>query len=393
VFAVGAAVALLLAPSASGANEQARDKVVIGIQSPVISFSQVYLAKAQGHFEDFNLDVELKYTGATTLPFLLSGQVDLLMTGTPTLATAANSGAPTIKAIYNGFSGGISAYVAGRPDVRTMSDCRRVASTAVGTANWAWMQFFRQRLRLDFDIIPFPNTATQAASVLSGQTNCIGGPYAAMGQQVASGQLRWLINPERAATVPPSAVASLAQISAGVVMGTDAWLKSHRPQMVRLVKALERTRRTLVRQPTAVGALLADIPDLAPQGQAGLTDAYTHLQPFLTPFNGYFPRNAWRAMQVWLILGGSSFINPAEAKWNYDNFVDMSYYDAALAGTRTVTTTKQRNTLVKVAAHVFGDRTLWTRIYRQNRRFFAQRDISQARARTVKLRVGTRLRY
>jgi len=86
-------------------------------------------------------------------------------------------------------------------------------------------------------------------------------------------------------------------------------------------------------------------------------------------------------------------LNPADPRWSYDNFVDMSYYFEALGGKRTAKSDKAHNTLVKLAASLYGDRTLATKLYTYNKDLFAKRGVSQTKAQTYALPAGTSIRY
>jgi hypothetical protein len=171
-------------------------------------------------------------------------------------------------------------------------------------------------------------------------------------------------------------------------------VEGYRGLVVRLIKAVNASLKDLRGTPQHLATILETFPDFAALGNDNLTNQLTHSQFTFAPFAGYAPPSVWEAQEAWMIAGGNTYINPADqAQWGYSNFVDMSYYNQALGGTRSVKSDKIHNSLITLAAKVYGDRTQWKQIYTWNKKFFQQKKVSEARAANFTLRVGTVLRY
>jgi ABC-type nitrate/sulfonate/bicarbonate transport system substrate-binding protein len=387
-----AAVFAALATGGSAAPDvSTADSITIGFTAPQPTFAQFYATRINGSWAAQDLDVKFRYVENAALAALVSGQVDLVLQGVPFPVIAANTGAPSMKIVYNFSGSGNAAYVAARPSVRTLSDCTRMASTAPGTAVYGWATFMKEKLNLKYDIVPIASAASAAAVLVSGQVDCSIGVYNFLGPIVSRGDAHWIVNPEVKAQIPQGIRLDL--FSSGGLVGLDSWLTTHRAQVQRLIKGLNRSIRVIRSDPETIARLVIRDADLAALQLETVIDQVKHLKPFWSPFDGFFPPNNWPATQAWLRSSGLSFVNGADAKWGYRNFVDMSYYNAALKGTRTVKIDKAHRTLRTIAAKVFGDRTLWATLYDSNKKVFQSRRVSKAKAAGFALPVGTVLRY
>jgi hypothetical protein len=385
VFSVGVGAAGA-APAASTA-----DSVTIAFTAPQPTFAQFYAAKLNGYWAAQDLDVQFKYFGNSALAYLVNGQADLVLQGVPFPVISADTGAPSMKIIYNFSASANAAYVAARSSVGSLAACTRMAATTPGTAVYGWATYLKQKLKLSYDIVPIASAQAAAAVLVSGQADCSIGVYSFLGPVVNAGNAHWLINPEEKTTIPKGIRFDL--FSSGGLIGLDSWLTTHRSQVQRLIKGLNQALGVIRSSPDTITSVVLRDRDLAALDPTTVKDQVSHLKPFWAPFNGFFAPNTWPGTQTWLIASGLTNVNGADEKWRYHNFVDMSYYNNALRGTRRVAVDKTHRTLVSCAAKVFGDRTLWPTLYAQNKQLFQKQKISKARAASFELKLGTELRY
>jgi ABC-type nitrate/sulfonate/bicarbonate transport system substrate-binding protein len=382
-------VTAVAAPASSSRKAADTVRISLGAVGNVTLLPEV-LPSLDGAYAAQNLDVQFQNI-ANQPPALVAGQVDLSFFGlTSVVALGAVAGSPPLKLIYQMGSANVSLFIAALNSVHSLGDCKRMGVGIASSSQYNWGAYFKNKFHYSYEIIPITNPAAQAAALASGQIDCAINGYGALQPIVAQGSAHWIVRSDQPSTLPKGTPLGLV---GGGLIGRDDWLKSHRAVVVRLLKAVNASLKDLRSSPENLTSIMMKNPDYAALGTANLTDQIRSVQFSFSPYDGYVQRSVWGALQAWMIAGGATYIDPADPKWGYNNFVDMSYYDQAIGGTRTKKSDRAHNTLVKIAVWVYGDRTQWSRLYGYNKRFFAKHGVTKARAANYALAAGTSIKY
>jgi ABC-type nitrate/sulfonate/bicarbonate transport system substrate-binding protein len=392
LIALTACCVVFLGSAPAGVRTSQADSLSVTFSPGQIVGATLVMPAVDGAYASENIDMKFVSNATSPIPLLLSGQVDTVFFGVPSAVIGAYQGSPPLKMIYALIYSSSTLYLAARNDVKSLADCKRVGALGPPSTAWHWAKIVQAKGHYtNWDIIPVNSGTAQTAALVSGQIDCSFATYATHNAQVDAGQAHFLINPENPKTIPKGVNANV--VGTGVLT-TDDWLKSHHDLAVRLIKALDKGRKDLFGlPPTQVAQMLSQNTMFAGFDIPTMADALVHSKPVMTPFDGYVPRSNWRAIQAYMIQGGEDWLNPADPKWSYDNFVDMSYYFEALGGKRTSKSDATHNTLVKLAAALYGDRTLSSKLYTYNKDLFAKRGVSPTKAQTYALPAGTTIRY
>jgi ABC-type nitrate/sulfonate/bicarbonate transport system substrate-binding protein len=377
------------AAAASRSPEAALERLTVVIGNHDAGFAQLYVAKHTGLFEAQGLDVNIAVSVAIVQQ-LVSGQADLSFSGTTAAFGPAASGNP-MSIIYGTAGGGLGAYtIAGPSNVTSISQCRRMASSFAGTSTYAWANYLKRTMRLGYDVIPVASTAARAATLVSGNADCMNSSPGSLVPLVDAGRAHFILDPRNKARLPRNFPRELSEIG---VFGSTEHLKDIRPRVVSFMRAMNNASRVLVsRSPRELAALVKREPGLSATSEDDIAKALELLKPFFLPRSGYVAANVWPQQLQWLTDAGLG-LDFGDSKFSYRSMVDMSFYNQVVLGTRTASSDRVHNTLEKIAAWKLGDRTQWRSIFRFNRAVFTKLGVTQAKARTFRLPLRTRIRY
>jgi hypothetical protein len=177
-----------------------------------------------------------------------------------------------------------------------------------------------------FNVVPITDATQVLPSVLSGTNDCALYALSTLKPGLASGAIHLVVDPQDLATVPKDTLQGTIGIS---LWGLKANLQEKRSAMVKLMKALLQADQYM-KTATAreVGAALHKFPDLQTFTEEQLATLYEAEKPFLAPERGFISKEVWPAT-LRLYAYGTPFVNGTDAKWSYEQRVDMSYFNAA----------------------------------------------------------------
>lgn len=330
-YAAAGATALLMTTLAacgdtSSSNADGQNDLTVGLAGANSASTPLYVPLVLGYFEDEGLDVTFK-TGSTTLiQTLVAGQVDLAYIGSSGATVPAVEGKPT-SITYGVVGQGTTAWTVGSPDVKSIDECTRFATSSVGTAPYAWASEINQGFKTGAEIVSIPDQEARVASMETGNVNCMNGSAARLAALVENGRATWLVRPDEPETLP--AGTSLDLMEAGIVSMRDNAEKK-RPDMVAFIRAMNRGAE-YVKSHTVeeIAAVLMDHTDFAAFNKADLALGIGLDLTTMYPNGGVVDKEAWDDTLAWMDQAGLEGFDPQAPEVSFDEIIDMSYYDEA----------------------------------------------------------------
>jgi NitT/TauT family transport system substrate-binding protein len=335
-FGLVVAAAVLIAcggtsnqPAPGGSVAPADINIGVGVVDP--GFAQLWTAQLRGYFKPEALNVHISVVGANIIASLVGGQIDLGIQGSSAAMTPVKDGAET-SIIYATSAKGDAAYgFAQQSQITALTQCKRVGTSQVGTASYAWSVIEKQLFNGKFDIVP-ASTPTTVASLASGNVDCAVGALSTFTNLVTNGKIHTIVDPLNPSSLPQTFVKFIQNDNEASMFGMKANLSSKKPAIVRFLRAYHKALKEVnTGSPTDLASYLkSNSPDWAPFETNALAAALENQQHFNAPGNGYLPEAAWANSLQFFMQGGATYIDVNDKKWSYQQRVDMSYYDQAI---------------------------------------------------------------
>ena len=346
--------------SALGApNARALDKLTVAIIAPNANFAPVFVAKSEGLFEKYGLDVEiLENAGANTLNYLVSGRADVTLFATPNTILLANRGQPT-TAFMSALRDSGAALVGG-PNFDSLADLTaagsscRISTTQAGTQAYGYAYFYTRTDKLNLkncSIDQAPSNAIAVARLASGQVSAVVLPLPFAITFVNRIGANLLISPN---TRTYRKQFGLPNFSSSVYFGLSSVVKEKRPQLINFIKAINDTNKLLV--PKNLNRLTRDLQPFDSFKAVDAKSLRTSLQFIISYMGvganyadpalvkkfpnrlstnpGYLPRKIWDASLQQYAQWGIPDFNPSGPEARYGARVDMSLLAQALRSRR-----------------------------------------------------------
>jgi NitT/TauT family transport system substrate-binding protein len=308
--------------------------LTVGTAAPLTNFSDIYVAEANGYFEQAGVDVTIESgVGANGLNSVVSGQLDLLMFGTGQALIPASRGIET-TIVYNQIGAGEGAAVAVAIDspYKTPEDLagKRVAVLAVGGSSYGWGQYFssytEEQGGAPYDIIQSASVSDQVNGILSGHFDAMVSTAALLTSQVADGQVRLLVDPGE----PDAAQYIPDQYVETCTFGIADNLDEKREAVVRFVAAMQAADKWMRdASPEDIAAALKSSPAFDGQSLETVAAGAEYDKPFFAPSLGVISDDLWASTLDQLEYWGLPDVDLKDDLFSYENRVDMSYLDAA----------------------------------------------------------------
>jgi NitT/TauT family transport system substrate-binding protein len=312
----------------------AQDKVSIAVPGipPVFGGVPAYVARDQGFFKKYNLEVDIKpiATGVAAASAVISGTIDLSFSPSQyTAATIANANAP-LQAIW-GLDN--DDWLLGSTDP-TKTDCNSlkgqgVAVDAKGGARWLQLNtilLVKCKLRIDVDVKTVPMSSNGATAMAAGQ--------------LIFGILHYddvaLI--QRQSNKKVHTMATLAEVSPGIhylmLVGHRDRMAKRKDVYARVVAAIADAADFMHDPKNLQAAAKSAAPTQRPVDAAA--DAIAYLNKIL-----FFPKGTpgldkdkiekavANQVRVGKLSKGKSGISPEKQGPSYEQVADLSYWNAA----------------------------------------------------------------
>ncbi len=325
-----ALAALALVTGVQGAQAADKAKLTVALTALDNSLMQVYLTRQLGYFAEENLDVEIAVVGSNAITQLVSGQADLSISGTSGALVPVSKGQET-SIIYANTNGRAAGFVVGGNNVKTLADCKRMATQGVGTATAAYAAYLKNATRASYDIVPMGDYPIITATLSTGGVDCAVGSLGVFASLVAGGRAHLIVDQRDPSTIPRGAETS--DVVTGAVFGMKKNLQSKRDAVTRFLRAYKKTAKYMYsKNGEELANALHRVSDFSPQSIDLLKKQVgdnLNLRIF-APADGVLDAAAWVKTATYFKNGGISSIDLSSPLFSYTARVDMTYYhDAA----------------------------------------------------------------
>jgi ABC-type nitrate/sulfonate/bicarbonate transport system substrate-binding protein len=306
----------------------------VGTAAPLTNFADVYVAEQKGYFKDAGVNVTIQSgVGAAGLNSIVSGQLDLLMFGTGQALIPAARGIQT-KIVYNQIGAGEGATIAVAYDspYKTVSDLsgKSVAVLGVGGSSYGWGEYFSHYSASHggaaYNVVQSPSTTDQVNGVLSGHFDALVSTASLLSSQVASKQVRLLVNPATASAKKYIG----SQYAEDVTFGVEKNLKGKGVAISRFVAGMQAADKWMLSStPAQIAKVLKTSSAFDGQTLATVTVGAAYDKHFFAPSLGKISSKLWTSTLKQMAFWGLPNVNLKAATYSYAQRVDMSYLNAA----------------------------------------------------------------
>jgi ABC-type nitrate/sulfonate/bicarbonate transport system substrate-binding protein len=324
------------APNSSPGGSAPKDVVSlsVGTAAPVMDFADVYVAEQKGYFKQAGVNVDIHSgVGASGLNSIVAGQLDLLMFGTGQALIPAGKGID-MKIVYNQMGAGDSGAVAvaASSPYKKLTDLsgKSVGVLGVGGSSFGWGEYYSSYSAKHggsaWNVTQSPSTTDQVNGVIAGHYAALVSTGSLLEGQLASNQLRLLVDPSAAAGqkyVP-------AQYAETVTFGIGKTLQAKKTAVTRFVAGMRAADAWLqTADPSDIANVIKG--DSAWDGQSieSMTLGAEYEKKFFAPSLGQINPALWSATLKQLGYWGLPEVNLSDKTYSYGQRVDMSYLKAA----------------------------------------------------------------
>lgn len=311
------------------ASDQPTESLSIGVTAVGGAQAALWWAEEKGYFDDVGLDVSLQALGSGMTASLVGDRIDLVSYSPGSLLAVANNGRP-VKVVYEADTAP-TILVSADPAVRSVNDCRTVATGSPGTNARAMTALIQRTFDTQWELIELTDANSFGPTVLSGRAQCGVGPGILYATAMRNGSLHMVLNPNDRASLPASWPAEGGPMQ--VIGGLAETVTAKGEAIERFAKAYTTALADFKHVPSADQAqtLIAAGGGWESFGPDDLAADIDREKPSLGgPRNGYLTEAAWAATLDYLARGGLGFVSPDDPRWAYGEIVDMSHYEAAV---------------------------------------------------------------
>jgi ABC-type nitrate/sulfonate/bicarbonate transport system substrate-binding protein len=309
-------------------------KVVVG--SPTVANGLYYVAKQEGLFQKYRVNVEQVPGGATQgSSLLLSGRADVWV-GTTVVTIPLTLGGKPVSVVFNdGDFGPATAALVGKSGMTldqlkaAGSNCQ-ITVTPPGTLLYGWLLDVEKANGLRCMNAPVGSLGALTAGVVSGASDAaVVLPEQAFALKTAH-QADVVLDP---VSMSPGQLAkdiSIKPFPSGAMLGLRSDLDNNRTAVTRFVQALREAAQFVHKStPEQLTDIIKKDPDFAENPTGSLTVAWKSAQKSMPygPSAGEVTESEWTtgldSMQDWGLITYS----PDDPKLSYSQVVDMSFLD------------------------------------------------------------------
>ena len=305
--------------------------LTIAINSLTVGHAVLYVAKAEGYFDQVGVPVTfLENTGNNILNLVVSGQADIGEANASNAILATADGKPMVI-LYTFQGNGAAGFMIGAKSVTTVQQVKRVGAGAPGTGIFGFCNFYKAFLKLSYDCVPVADGPTRRAQLLSGQIDAVLDTYAQNADLTDSGQVNVLID-TRKPEVRKQFLGNENSAPEGTVWAPPQTLQNKKESVTRFMKALGMAMKFLdTATDQQVAQSLRKVPSFQAFAETLLITQEKGNRPVNYPNRGYITQAIWEnALQTYAQFGLGSTFDPKDPKFSFAKIVDMSFYDAGI---------------------------------------------------------------
>jgi ABC-type nitrate/sulfonate/bicarbonate transport system substrate-binding protein len=290
-----------------------------------------YLAQVLGFAKKEGLNLTVKNANANVISLVTSGQADLGLNSPGSMFPIARQGMQT-EIVWAMERSGASSFAVGAKGVKTLADCKRIATNPVGAASYDALVEYKAALHATYTIVPIGSVTDIAPTVVSGENNCAMAGLAATEPAITAGAAHLLFDPRKQLANPSAHILpapSILQATGDGLWGLKSHLATKKTALIELMRALNMANHWLKTHTVPqIAEALKKHPDMVAQTVPYIETTYLADQPFLDPNGGLITPAGWKAN---LELYGVTFayIKSGTGPYSYSNMVNMSYLEAA----------------------------------------------------------------
>ena len=310
------------APSAGTSASVGVQSLRIGINSPGPVYAQAYLAAQEGYDKKEGVNVTIVNAGSNALNLLVANQVDLIIVGVGSALLPVKDGKST-SFIYATLGNGVTGMIAGRKGITSLSQIKRMGTGGIGTSTYGYASYYKQKLGLNYDIVPFQDNASMSASLVGGSID---------GAVNSASVLLPLVNQGVKILVDPRDPAVRAKYIAGSfpesgVIASDT--SKNTIAIQRFMDAMKLSQQYLASHSAKqIAAELHKVPDLQSIATDSLVTQVEATLPSYAPNKGEVTKSIWNLALSQYAFWGLG-LDLTDARYSFKERVDMSFYDDA----------------------------------------------------------------
>src|SRR5688572_1740436 len=302
--------------------------LTVAVISLTVGNKLVYIAKAEGYFDQLQLPVTiLDNTGPNLLNLVVSGQADIGYGGLPTAFLPVPEGKPTsILFTYQG--NGAGGFVVGAKNIKSLDQVKRMGAGVPGTSTFGYCAWYKASLKAAFDCVPMESAARRAA-VLSGQIDAALDVYAQLVDPIAKGDLNILIDTRDAAVRKKYIGDDFGETA--IFALTDV-IKQKSDSFVRFMRGIGMALQFAdTKSDDEIAASLKKLKTFETFTPAQLAAQEKGYRQFNHPNKGYITEENWNfALTQYAGWGLGAAFDAKSPTYSYAQRVDMSYYDRGI---------------------------------------------------------------
>jgi NitT/TauT family transport system substrate-binding protein len=334
---IAAAAALLLLLAACSSSSSAPSSVSGGTSSSAqltnftaiaggvgVNLADLWVAQSKGYYKDEGLNVTLVIGAANTVPLVVGGRGEVASSGVSSALPPVAQGVQT-SMIYAQTSATVSAFVVGNAEVKTINDCKTVATNAVGTGAYAYAVAYKQITHANYQLIPIGDPTQVATTLIANRADCGISSYDFLLPSLSHG-FHVVVNP----TDPSTRPVGFIQAGAGQgLWGVSTNLTKDRAEVVKYLTAIHMADQWMAQaSPNEIATELRMNKDWQAIPAATIAAEVGVVKSLYAPYGGQIPPDTWASDIKYFGFVISDF-NPDAPQWSYGQRVDMSYLNAA----------------------------------------------------------------
>lgn len=302
--------------------------LTVAVISLTVGNKLVYIAKAEGYFDQLQLPVTiLDNTGPNLLNLVVSGQADVGYGGLPTAFLPVPEGKPTsILFTYQG--NGAGGFVVGAKNIKSLDQVKRMGAGVPGTSTFGYCAWYKASLKAAFDCVPMESAARRAA-VLSGQIDAALDVYAQLIDPIAKGDLNILIDTRDAAVRKKYIGDDFGETA---IFALNDVIKQKSDSFVRFMRGIGMALKFAdTKSDEEIAASLKKLKTFETFTPAQLAAQEKGYRQFNHPNQGYITEANWNfALTQYAGWGLGAAFDAKSPTYSYSQRVDMSFYDRGI---------------------------------------------------------------
>lgn len=315
-------------PGGNGSADQPLQTIKIVTGGSGTYNSAVYIAQVLGFAKDEGVDLQIKTVSQDVIVNLItSGQADLSLNGPGSMMPVAQAGKQP-EIVWAMQSSAAASFVIGQNSVKSLADCKRVATNPPGGGGYNGLVLYKDALQASYQIIPIGDINSITASVISGQNDCAMAGLQALQPVIDKGEAHLIVDPRKPSELPNKLLLNAAGDG---LWGIKTNLDTKKTALIGLMKALTKANAWLrTHTPAQIAEALHKQSDMSTQTVPFIETTYGADGPFLLtkPGADVITPERWAAD---LKLYGVTFpyASSGTGAFSYANMVNMTYLKAA----------------------------------------------------------------